>query len=161
MSPCIERRGALGAEALDRVAELGEAEDVALAQELAARRVDRGALLEVGEDRRQDRDEVGLLAVEHEPVACQRCRRRRELREADGAEAPRRLLQPGRRAGHADRGGADVKDLRRGLGEVDRDRHQLGAVAGAVGPGRGDEEVEQHRIAGRRGRACSRRLPGR
>ena len=109
----VERLRALGAEPLERVAELGEAERVALAEQVALRRVDLARLLVVGEDRREDREEVGLLGVEIDALAGERA--------PPGAASSASGTVPNRSSarsspagvpGHAARGGADVEDLR-------------------------------------------------
>ena len=146
-----EGLGALGAEALQRLGQLGEAEDLALAQSAAGRRVELAGALEPGVDRFEDVEDVGLLGVDRRPLAGEAHARLDQLGERHRAEAPQRLLEAGRRARDAAGGRADVERLHRLGVEVDRDRDQLGAALDPVLAGSGDEEVEQRRSRPRGG----------
>ena len=110
--PAVERLRALRPVALERVAELSEREDLPVAQDPALRRVDRRSLRLVGEDRLEDLEDERLLGVHLHAVACEPGRLADQLRERHRAEAPQRVGQPGRGAGHPARGRADVEDLR-------------------------------------------------
>ena len=95
----------------------------------------------------EDLEDVGLLAVDRRPLAREPHRRADQLGERRRAEPLEDVDEPGRRPGNAAGGGPDVERLH-GLGvEMDRDRDQLGATLDAVVAGRGDEEVDQGRLA--------------
>ena len=141
-----ERLGALGAEALQRLGQFGEAEDVALAERPSLGRVELARPRQPLVDRPEDLEDVGLLGVDRRALAGEPHAGPDQLAQRRGAEAPQRQLQPRRRARHAAGGRTDVERLH-GLGvEVDRHRRQLDPALGPVLARRGDEEVDQGRL---------------
>ena len=82
----IERARAFCAEPLERLRELREAEDVALAELDAAGGIELPRPLQAGVDRHQDVQDVGLLGVDGRPLPRQPRRPARELRERHRAE---------------------------------------------------------------------------
>ena len=85
----VEGLRALVTEPLESVREIGEDDRVAGAEQAATRRVDRRRLGVVGQDRRQDREEEGLLGDHHVPLAGESGRRRRQLAQASGSRTAR------------------------------------------------------------------------
>ena len=66
----IEEAGALRAQALQQIPKLRQPDRVALAQQLAIRRVDRLALPRGTQDRLEDREQEGLHPHHLDPLAC-------------------------------------------------------------------------------------------
>ena len=125
----VEEVGSLGAEPVEQVAELAEAEGVALAQQLAAWGVELGALRARAEDRREDLEEERLHRHHVDPLARRRGGSGGQLAQPHAAEALEHLRQAERVAVRAAGGRADVEALHGVLGEVDVDRRERGRLA--------------------------------
>jgi hypothetical protein len=122
--------------------EVGVAQTLALAQQLAAGCEDRAAVGGQGHDRAQQLEEVGLVGVEHDALAGQRDGGRHHLPQRQAALPTVDVQEAGDRAGHGDRAHPAVEDLI-GAGEADGHRQEVGlAQSGrAAAPRRIDEEV--------------------
>jgi hypothetical protein len=142
-----EGLGALGSEAFERLGQLAEAEDIALAQGAAGRGVKLPRPLQPGVDRREDVEDVGLLGVDRRALPGELDRWLDQLGQRHRAEALQRLLEAGGGSGNPAGSRTYVERLH-GLGiEVDRYRNKLGTALDPVATRRRDEEVEQHRLA--------------
>ena len=154
----VERRGALVAEALDRVAQRRVAPDVADVQQRAGRRVDGLALGRRAQDPLEQVDDLGLLGVDGDAVARERGRRAPRGRPAapsPSGASPRRS-RPGCRTSRRRR-------PRRGRSASRRRRSRPRRARAARDPaGRGRSRARRRRSpaapAPRRARprACSR-----
>ncbi len=143
----VEERRALRAEPLDQVADIGHPDRLADVQQAPVRRIDRARLLCFGDDRLQHLEELPHHGRDLDAVAGGARSGCGELGERHRAEALRADRDPERVAVDAARGCADVELLDRVLGEADLDRLQFPGRAGGVLTRRGDEEVEQVRLA--------------
>jgi hypothetical protein len=103
-------------------------------------------LRELGQDRVEDLEQVGLLGADLDAVAGMGDRRADQLPHRHRAEAAQRLREPGGGSGNPARRRPDVEHLR-GLVKHHRHRDELGAALHAVAPRNLDEEVEQHVLA--------------
>jgi hypothetical protein len=138
----VERLRAVLSEPDERIAELGVAQQLALAQHPSLGRPQRRALgcrlQQVGEDLH----DVGLPGVEHHAVARQLRRGCRQLSEIDRPPAPDRLAHSGGCPIHPARGRSDVEHL---SGVSERHVHRIELSRAPVPRPRGGlhEEVEQ------------------
>jgi hypothetical protein len=133
-------------EALDAVREVRVAHRVSLARDPAVDAVAGSRLLGGEGDRAEHVPQQRLCVVDRDALAGVADRRRGELGQRHAPEPLRRLGDPRGHAVDAARRRTDVEDLD-GIAEVDHHGVQRRALAVA---GRGDHEVQQHRLAARR-----------
>ncbi len=152
----VERASALLRDPFERLAEVGELQEVARKQAGAVgAAVEAAALVGVAQDQVEDRVQVRLRPGELDAVAGELDRRLQELAPGQPSVARVQRLEPGRRSRHGARSRADPEDLGR-LAVPAECRRRLRASVAASGDGRPRPGVATKKSASRGGR----RSPG-
>ena len=158
------QRGLGEALAVEPVEERGQrrvGEPVALREQPAARRRDRGGLGRAGEDRLEDAQQVGLLVVDLDAASGEAPGGRGDRLELEAAEAAVGVQQAGQAAGHRHRAEAHVEAL---LGAGEPHDHLVEVQRAPVRRAAAPACRRRSRTAPPRRRACapggSHRRPG-